>query len=168
MMWTQRERKVGFNEESGVTLLELMFAAGVLATALSMLFASLIGIAAMGRLTQQREAATTYVSTVMEELQHEDFEGLMLYVPPPFEGHGLRQPTVVVECFDADGAPIELPLAVGGEGEGEGEGEPEGGESSPEVDPDDLPNPLEVRTTVIWTNTRGQEFSVSAAALYGR
>lgn len=134
--------------ESGVTLLELMFASGILAIGLAMLFGSMMSITTVGQAAEQRQVANTCLSRVMEELRGSTGEQLFDYVPPPI--HGLSDTSgIIVECFDGDGNPVVLPLAG-------------------EVDSDELPNPLEVRVTVVWVDTQGRTVSLSASSMFRR
>lgn len=166
-----------FRDESGVTLLELMMAAGIMAMALSMLFGGLISVSSMGDVAEEREAASTVITSITEELSDTmDFEDLLSYLPPYFADIGKNPPTIEMECYDANGAAIPMPILVtqttteSSEGEGEGESVTESSgdlvqASGLSLDLSTLPNPLEVKITVTWENSRGHILPLSSSAM---
>lgn len=143
--------------DAGMTLIELMFACGILAMALSMIFGSLIGISVVGRLSESRTAATTTLASLIEDIQSMSFNELIAYVPPPVEGPGVSH-TVEVACvvageaneegLDDEVATVPLPIPSSYEGP--------------------LPNPLEVRVTLTWHEANGFTFQATASTLRGR
>ena len=137
-----------FNSESGMTLIELMFAAGIMAVALSLLFGSLIGLVGVGGMAEDRTTAATHLGTVMEELAAVGGEGLLSYQPPLFQSLG-RLETVTVVCYALNGTtPIcQLPLAQGA--------------TAPT-----LPNPVRVQCTIQWTDQKNRQMSVQASKLF--
>jgi len=139
-------------DESGFTLIEIMFAAGVVAIALSALFGSMINISVMGQVTEARADTSTALGRILEFTRVMDFEELMEYVPPEIEGVGVKN-VITLECFDADGATVSLPL-VAAEGD--------------EVVIPPLPNPLEVRATITWADERGRLFEAWSSTQIGR
>lgn len=142
---------------AGMTLIELMFACGILAMALAMIFGSLISISVIGRITESRTEAVTVLASVLEEIRALPYERVLTYTPPPnMEGPGVAH-AVSVACVSG-GAPVgetgdttgtlptlALPLA------------PDFGGS--------LPNPLEVQVTVRWRESSGHVFQASASVL---
>lgn len=139
--------------ESGFTLIEIMLAAGVVALALSMLFGSMISIGVMGDVAESRADASTTLAGILEYTRVLDFEDMLTFVPPEIEGIGVKN-VITLECYDAAGGPISLPLTVDGEG----------GEL--EIPP--LPNPLEVRATITWSDERGHVYEAWASTQIGR
>ena len=139
------------NEQSGVTLIELMFAAGVLAMALALLFGSLLTISSAGEVTRSRGVAATHLAGIMEELHGLSYGALLEYIPPSLDGAGVEE-VLEVECFDASGGALALPVDA------------ETFESLAEP----LPNPLRVQSTVTWYDAQGHEFSFSVSQLYHR
>lgn len=142
--------------EAGMTLIELMFACGILAMTLSMIFSSLIGISVIGRLSESRTTASTTLASLIEDIQSMSFNDLVAYVPPPIEGPGVSH-TVEVECVvDAEAeeegleeaATVPLPIPADYDGP--------------------LPNPLEVRVKLTWHEANGFTFQASASTLRGR
>ncbi|MDQ1257073.1 MAG: Type secretion system protein, partial [Candidatus Hydrogenedentes bacterium] len=104
--------------EAGFTLLELLFAAGVLAIGLSMLFGSVMSVSAVGRLAEDRQLALMHVSAILEEMRLMPFSILMTYEPPEF--CGLTNEMIEIVCYDSSGGEIPLPIdttPTGGEAE---------------------------------------------------
>ena len=87
-------------EERGLTLLELLFASGVLAMTLSLLFGSMVNVSLANNATAGRAVAVTHVSSVMEEVRATNSDLLLAYVPPQFEGLGVAE-IIEVQCYDA-------------------------------------------------------------------
>jgi type II secretory pathway pseudopilin PulG len=136
-------------DNAGVTLLELMFASGVLALALSMLFGSLISISALSTIAEERTVAAAQVASVAEEVRNLNFDALIDYTPPPVGGPGVHR-TVLIEVYDADGTAMPLPLAGGGG-------------ATPT-----LPNPVEVKITMVWETAGGRVYSSYVTTQVGR
>lgn len=130
----------GRNE--GFSLLELTFASGILAMALSLLFGSLITIMVVARLNEERAIANTHLSSVLEQVRGMSVDELMEIEPPAFDQPGVRRAVSLV-CFDVEGNMVELPL-IG------------------DAEPPDLPNPLEVKATLLWSNDKGHVFESDA------
>jgi hypothetical protein len=148
-------------EEAGMTLLELMFACGVMGLALSFLFGSLVSVSIVGDLSEDQGLAVVHATSVFEEIQGLDFEQLKSYIPPALTGAGIGE-LVQVQCYTENGSPIQLPLSTGAEGEGEGEGEGSG-----EADVS-LPNPVRVEVLVTWYDARGHVYTSSTSQLVSR
>ncbi|MBI2435002.1 MAG: hypothetical protein HYV26_19275 [Candidatus Hydrogenedentes bacterium] len=136
-------------DTAGMTLLELMFAAGVLALALSLLFGSLISINIIGQLSENRTMAASQLASVLEEVRALPIEELMLFAPPEVDGPGVEH-QVSLTYFDGGGTEIDLPL------------------DAVESIPSDLPNPLEIRATLIWSDDQGRVYSMDAVTQHGR
>jgi type II secretory pathway pseudopilin PulG len=134
------------NNESGMTLLELMLAGGVIALALTFVFGSLVTISMAGNLTQDRGVGVTHLATVMEELKGLTYAELLAYRPPTFQGLGPGE-TVAVDCYQDDDTPLRLPV-------------------NPASLVNPLPNPLRVQCTVTWHDERGHNFRITGSELY--
>ena len=142
---------------AGMSLDEVMFAMGILATTLSLLFGSLISISVVGKLNEEKAVANTALNSTLEELRGKPLKDLLLYAPDTPEKPGVER-SVLLECYDADGTAVELPMDLA-------------------VDPDsgallealpDLPNPLEVKATLLWTNEKGHVFKSYATTSVSR
>ncbi len=131
-------KPIRWTNESGMTLMELMLASGVMAVSLTFLFGSLLTISAAGDITANRTIAVTHVSTVMEQVRTLTYDELLAYQPPVFVGLGMSE-TVHVEYYQADGTTVVPPIAPGAL-------------ANP------LPNPLTVKCTVTWYDPRGHAF----------
>lgn len=141
----------------GMTLIEIMFAMGILATTLSLLFGSLISISLVGRINEEKAVADTALSSTLEQLRGKPLKDLLLFTPEIPDKPGVER-TVLLECYDGDGEAVSLPmdLAVN----------PDSGAL---IDPlPAMPNPLEVKATLLWTNEKGHVFKTSATTAVGR
>lgn len=134
-------------DQAGMTLLEVMFASGVLAMGLSMLFGALISINVVGELSESRAQATAELSGILEELRFMSRNDVLAYVAPELTQPGTYQ-AVTLETYDAEGTALSLPL-------------------DPGIDAEDLPVPLEVKATLIWQDESGHVFSVFATTQCG-
>lgn len=130
---------------AGMTLLELMIAAGIMSTALVMLMGSIMSISATGAAAEDRTIARAHLSSVMEELQTTNFDTLMVYEPPDFRG--LNGETIVVRFTATDGTIVSLPIDP----------------ATPSALP---PNPVEIQATVSWNTSAGHPNSVTASFLH--
>lgn len=140
-------RRIVFRHDSGLTLLELVFAVGVVGVALAFLFGSLVNLSVASNMTQNRAIAATHLATVMEEFKTLDFAQQLAYVPPLFQNLGPSE-VVQLEIVLADGSTINLPvdpLTVGV-----------------------LPNPMLVRCTVNWLGTSNRPLTLDASQFFQR
>lgn len=141
--------------EDGMTLLELMFACGVVAMALSFLFGSLLSLNVVGDLSQSRGLAVNHLSSVMEDLRHLSLEQLTEYAPPTLFGVGVLE-RVEAQLHASDGTVIPLPLPA----------ELLASATDPAAMLDaTLPNPCRMDVTLTWMDERGHAFSVSASEM---
>ncbi len=136
------------SSESGLTLLEIMFAAGVLVVGFVLVFGSVFSISEARDVTEGRAAAMAQLASVMEEVRRTSYSELLAYEPPAPDGLG-EDATVEVRCFYNDGTSLELPVPV-------------------DSVPDLLPNPCEIQVTVTWHDLRGRTLTRTSSALYGR
>ena len=144
------------SENGGMSLIEITFAMGILATALSLLFGALINITVIGRLNEDKAIATTELSTILEEMRGASLAEIVTYTPEVPAHPGVEQ-VVVLECFDADATALTLPLPLTLDDNG-----------NPVGPLPDLPNPLEVKATLLWTNESGHVFQASTTTSLGR
>lgn len=134
-------------DDSGFTLLELMFAGGIMAMSMSLLFGSLVGLFVTGGLTESQAIAVTHLSSVTEELNTLSFEQVMAYAPPAFGNLGSAE-VVEVRCQDAGGEMLTLPVDA--------------------VTAANLPNPLTIQVVVTWQDQRGYTFTKTASQQFYR
>ncbi len=156
------QRKRRMRRDAGMTLVELMFATGIAAVTLSMVFASLLAIARVGELNESRLAASAAVSSLMEDINSMPFEDLLEYTPPALEVPGMRY-YVSVECL--------LPPSEGTAGE-EGVSATQGTAQTipfpvPESYTEELPDPLEVLVTLTWHDDAGHTYQVKGSTVRG-
>jgi len=135
---------------SGFALIELLFAAGVLALVISLLFGSLLNVSTIGQLSENQALAVSRVSSISEELRTATLADLLAYEPPDFEGLGVAE-SIQVSCLDSAGEEIELPF-----------------EGTEEDLANPLPNPVEVFVQVSWQDERGHTFTIGGSTKIGR
>ena len=134
--------------DAGMTLIELVFAAGVLAVALSTMVGALLTLTVMGDVAEGRTRATTALASVMEQVRATGPQ-VLTETPAPVECDGQTM-AVMMEVFNDDGEPLSVPLSVDSEG------------NLP-----DLPDPMEVRVTVMWEDRRGRLYSSRSTTMLG-
>lgn len=135
--------------DAGLTLIELTFAAGVLAVALSVMMGALLSLTVMGDVAEGRTRAVTALAGVIEEI-HRVGPEMLAQTPEPVESNGYVM-AVMIEAIDTDGIAMELPLAVDANG-------------NPSAT---LPNPVEIQVTVMWEGVRGRVFSARSTTMMG-
>lgn len=119
-------------KQQGMTLLELMFASGILAFVLSMIFTSVITVGMNREIHTQRLQAESVVSEILDQISRADTTQILSFNPMVQHLPG-KNPVLRVEVLTASGNPISLPVTGNV----------------------NLPNPLEVRVTLSWQTTRG-------------
>ena len=155
-------RQKSSDHESGATLLELALASAVLIVAFVVLFGSIFAMSRVTGSSEEHALALSHITRTIEQLSDRTHDELLR-----FDGHlnvepgPLRAETIEVEYFYR---------ADAGERGGAGEGGPSPSIRPPMLDPGSvarLPNPVEVRVTVLWEDKRGRVLSRSAlAAVY--
>ena len=140
--------------QDGMTLLELMFALGIVAMSLAMIFGSLISVMIMGRVSESKTEAAAVLSSIMEELQSESFETLMKYTPPDMYGPGVKY-DVAINCVVTSGTgelatEVLVPLPL------------------PSTYTAALPNPLELRVEITWQEDSGHVFKSTTSTMVRR
>jgi len=126
-----------------MTLLEIMIASGIMATAFVLLMGSLASVSATGVSTEERAVAASYVSSILEEVCRTDWDGLVNYQAPGLRG--LRGVAATVSIVDAAGGVHPLPLTG----------------TMPST-----PNPIEVRVLVTWQGKSGHPYRLAASTLH--
>lgn len=133
------------DSSSGMTLMELMLAVGVLTLTLSYVFGSLLAVAAAGNISEGRAVAAAEATSVLESMQGMSFDTLIACQPPVRTA--LRGETVTLQCFKADGTALTLP-------------------TTPALLGTPVPSPLQVRCTVAWQDDRGRNLSLVVTQLF--
>ena len=153
---------------AGMTLVELMFATGISAVAMSMIFGGLMSITVVGRMNQHRLEAANTLASIIEEINSMPHEDLLAYSPPELYGPGVAQ-SVLVECLLPKGEESEFREEDWGT-----ETQVMPGESktlllplSEELEVE-LPNPLEIRVTLTWQEENGQALQAISSTMKGR
>lgn len=132
----------------GFTLIEVMFAGGILLLALGLVFGSLISLALSSEAVEQRQYAEVRVSSAMEYLRSVPPEKRLGFDPAVFSANE-KNKTLSAVCFDASGSPIPLPV-------------------TDESVRTALPNPVEIQVTATGVTARGFLVPARASALLGR
>jgi len=123
--------KKNHKTQKGMTLVELMFAAGILAFVLSMIFTSVIAMGMNREIHTQRLQAESVVNEILDQISRTDSSQILNFRPILPDLPGING-VVQVEAIRPDGAPITLPNSGGNF---------------------NLPNPFEVRVTLSWKTT---------------
>lgn len=144
------------SDTAGMSLMEVTFAMGILATTLSLLFGSLINITVVSRLNEERAIANTELASILEDMRGRPLADVLEYAPE-IPGHPGVEQTVLMECYNGDGGAVSLPMALSRDEQGALTG------PLP-----DLPNPLEVKVTLLWTTDSGHVFKAEATTSLGR
>ena len=82
---------------AGLTLIELMFALGIVALTLSLVFGALVHLSNLSQMAERRAIAATHLGTIVETLQTLPYEDLLHYDPSSFEGLA-RGETAIENC----------------------------------------------------------------------
>lgn len=117
-------------KQKGMTLIELMFAAGVLAFVLSMIFTSVVTMGMNREIHTQRLQAESTVSEILDQISRTSRDQILNF-RPNLENLPGNNAVIRVEAISASGTPITLP-------------------NNGNIN---LPNPLEVRVTLTWQTT---------------
>ncbi len=159
----------------GLTLIELMLALGISATALSMMFVSLMTLSVIGQLNESRAMATASVASVLEEVNNLSFAELLEYVPPELEVPGVAYAVEVAAVLPGDlyGDYPDYPDYPDYSRE-EGWGGTTGGISEETIPlpldenfDGELPNPVEIRVVISWEEASGHVFQVTGSTMRG-
>ena len=145
----ERKAKSGSTSDGGFTLVEVMFAAGTLALALTLLFGSLISINLMGEVNEGRTKASNHLASVMENLRSRSLNDVITQEIPLYtEDH--VEIAVALEAVNTSGERVSLPVTDTVQAMAA------------------LPDPVEVVATAVWTDTRGRMYTSTASTMVGR
>ncbi|MCX8064904.1 MAG: type II secretion system GspH family protein [Candidatus Hydrogenedentes bacterium] len=120
-------------QERGMTLVELMFAAGILAFVLSMVFTSVVGVGMNREIHTEQLLADSIVNELLDQISTMSRDQLLTFRPNINVAPGIN-PHLSIEVVGSNGNTIALPL------------------TNQNIT---LPNPAEVRVTLRWQTTRG-------------
>lgn len=146
--------------EAGMSLIELMFATGILAGTLSMVFTSLIGISVVGTTNEGRLRAATTVASVLEEVNALSFADTLKYAPPSdLSAPGVYHQVQVEMLLSSSSGDDEespgtavvtaLPVATG-------------------FNTTSVPDPVEIRVTLTWQEQNGRIYQVNGSTIKGK
>jgi len=145
----ERKAKSGGTSDGGFTLVEVMFAAGTLALALTLLFGSLISINLMGEVNEGRAKASNHLASVMESLRSRSLNDVITQEIPLYTEDDVEI-AVALEAVNTSGERVSLPVTDVVQAMAA------------------LPDPVEVVATAVWTDTRGRMYTSTASTMVGR
>lgn len=133
---------------AGMTLFEVMIAAGVTLVAIVAAMGSIVSIATTSTVSETQVMAANIVSSVLERVRIMPLEDLVALTPPTDLAQ--RSGTAIqITCYDQNGDAYPTPF-----------------------DPDGLgitlPNPLPVEVTVTWRDNEGRVYTKSSSVLVRR
>lgn len=131
------------NAQEGMTLIEVMFAVGVLAFSFSVVYGSMVSMYMLNQINSDRVRAVASVSSMLEEISTLTYQKLASYSPPKVQGPGTKYWTNVDIINGA--STISLPI--------------QGGSTAK------IPNPCEVRVTMHWYDSTGREYAFAASTM---
>jgi len=125
-----------------------MIASGVVAMSMGMLFGSMVSIGVSGQVAEGKTQATAYMLSVLEQVRYTPRTSLFTFSPPAAPRDPGYTMAVALDALDANGAAVRLPLASAAAGA-------------------NLPYPLCVRATVVYTTPKGNLYSVTSTTYAG-
>jgi type II secretory pathway pseudopilin PulG len=125
---------------TGMTLVELMFAAGILTVVLSMIFTSVISVGVNREIHTQRLQAESAVNEVLDQISRTDASQILNFQPDVVLLPG-NNAVLQIEAVASDGSAIAIPS----------------------VNPVSLPNPVEIRVILSWQTDRGYTITKRAS-----
>ncbi len=135
------------SDENGVTLVELVIAAGILTVAMVLLMGGLIEMNQTNAISENQAVASAQLESVVEEIQSLSYEDLLAYQPPAFDGLGADS-AIVVEAFRSNGGTVMLPVGA--------------------TFSETLPNPAPVRVRIVWVDLQGRAYASAVSTFHRR
>lgn len=143
-----RARRRRLPDNAGVTLFEVMVAAGVTLVAIVAAMGSVVSIASTSTVSETQIMATNIISSVMEQLRTIPTSDVVAFDPPADLAR--RTGTAIqVTCFDTNGDGHQTPF-------------------DPSAAGVTLPNPLPVEVMVTWRDNHGRPYTKRSSALLPR
>ena len=132
--------------DAGMTLFEVMIAAGVTLITIVLAMKAIVSLATTSTVSETQLMAATILSSVLERLPALPLDDLTALNPPTDLSR--RSGTAVqITCYDTDGNAYQTPFDPTGI---------------------TLPNPLPVEVTVTWRDDQGRAYSKSTSTLIRR
>ena len=142
--------------EAGMTLIEIMFAAGIGGTALAMMFSSLMTISLVGEIAVDRALVITQLDSVIEEMRDMTEEEILAWQPPRLEDGPGTVNMVFALAYGDDGTAFWLPKNIHAQTEAEAS-----------VLTVNLPNPTEIRVIYVWLDDKGRFYWIDTSTRIG-
>lgn len=137
-----------WTEESGVTLVELAIAAGILTLSLVFLMGGLIEMNQTNEITENQTVVSAQLESVVEEIQGLTYDALLDYQAPNLPGLGIDS-SIAVTTFRASGGPVTLPIDT-------------------ETFTGTLPNPLTIEVRAVWIDAQGRASAARVTTFHRR
>ncbi|HOQ89694.1 MAG TPA: prepilin-type N-terminal cleavage/methylation domain-containing protein [Candidatus Hydrogenedentes bacterium] len=135
---------------AGFTLLELMFAVGVLASALAILFGSLVTMYTMGEINEGRAKASNHLASILDHIRYLPLRDALTLNVPLYRENSIEM-AAELQVRDAGGNLIDLPVV------------------DPVATMALLPqDAVEFRCRVVWQDSRGHIYMTEGVTLYAR
>lgn len=141
--------KVSRRSNTGLTLIELLFACGIIASTLTVIFTALIGMGMIQKNNASRLEAVDTLSSVLEEINNTAFTEVLGYVAPEFEVPGVAR-TIEVALLKTDGTPVKIPMIVS------------------DFKTAEWPNIVEVQVTLKWQEQDGRVYQIKGSTTKGQ
>lgn len=137
--------------EAGLTLLELTFAAAIMASTLVFILGSIVSLSVTSDIAADQAASMAYAASIVEELRRASEDELLAYAPPEPPAGTPNQSVEVSYVLDDNGGvfvPPGDPLAAGVVAE--------------------LPNPLHVNISITAVSKSGRPYTINTATVVRR
>ena len=152
---------MGSRSRYGFTMIEVMFATGILLLTLVLLGGVVSRLAALNQIAVRQEIATTHFASALEEIRALDHKDLQTFRPTQPQDLG-ENGRITVECVSANGDTYALPVVQElSDAQGGGRNPAVGGGRNPAV----WSGIREVRVSVTWTAGLGWPGSITGSAL---
>ena len=154
-----------FIPTSGMTLMELMMAAGIVAIALVLLLGSLISIFKVSTLAEDRTVAESQANTIFEQIASRNLASLKSYIPPVFSDLGVTQ-TVDVDVFTQNPVTVADPHPANNPNPPAHPNPTTNFLRLPSAAGTAIPNPVMICCTVTWTDKQGRLSHLHVSRLF--
>ena len=150
---------------SGMTLMELMMAAGIIAIALVLLVGSLISIFRVSTIAEDRTIAESQANTIFEQIGSRNATNLKSYIPPVFTDLGATQ-TVDVDVFTQNPVTTTDPHPANNPNPPAHANPTTNFLRLPSTATTTIPNPVMICCTVTWTDKQGRPSHLHVSRLF--
>jgi type II secretory pathway pseudopilin PulG len=150
-----------WRSEAGMTLLEIMFAAAIMASTLVFMLGSIVTLSMTSDISGDQAAVMAQITGIVEELRNLSEADLLYYVPPE-PPPGSPEQTVQISYTLHGGDSFIAPWIP------DAPDVDDSGAEQPAAAAPALPNPLYVQITVAGLSKTGRHFVIQSATVVGR